>query len=296
MADSPPAPQLSVVIVSWNSALDLIGCLRSLHENPPSVSWEAVVVDNGSTDGSIDQLQAQFPLAQVIANPRNRGLAAANNQGIAASRGAFLLISNPDVVYRPGAIDALLDLMRRQDRAAFAVAKLLHPDGELQTSAGDLPTPLEALLGQRISRSRSSTCAGVWWHRWAHDEERPIGHGAEACYLVRRAALGQIGVQDERFVLDWEGLDWSRRAWAAGWEVWFCPSAVVTHAGGVSVRKAPGRWVISTHLGMYRYLRSRTPPVLRPLLAGTIVVRALAKLAALTLGLSVYDLARRGRA
>lgn len=253
------------------------------------------MVDNGSTDGSINALLTEFPDTRALSNHRNRGLAAGNNQGIRASHGRFILISNPDVIYPPGAVDALLALMRRRPQAAFAVAKLVHPDGELQTSAGDLPTPCEALLGQRMSRRRADgECAGVWWHAWPHDEERQVGHGAEACYLVRRAALADIGPQDERFVLDWEGLDWSRRAREVGWQVWFCPEAVVTHLGGVSVRQVPGRWIISTHLGMYRYFSSRTRLPLRPLLALTIGLRGVAKLVAVAFGARLYERARRG--
>jgi GT2 family glycosyltransferase len=286
-------PQLSVVIVSWNSGEDLVNCIRSLHENPPGVAWEAIVVDNGSTDGSIATIRAQFPQTRLIVNRANRGLAAANNQGIAASRGEFVLISNPDVLYGERALDALLDLMRRRERAAFAVAKLTHPDGVLQTAAGDLPTTREALLGRRMSRRRTADgCSGVWWHGWAHDEERQIGHGAEACYLVRRAAIGEIGVQDERFVLDWEGLDWARRARQAGWELWFCPAARVTHMVAVSTQQVPGRWIYSTHLGMYRYLSTTTPPALRPALALVIAIRGLLKFLALKAGARTYELQR----
>ena len=191
-----------------------------------------------------------------------------------------------------GGRDALLDLMRRRPRAAFAIAKHVHPDGELQPAAGDLPTIPEALLGQRLLRRRSAGLAGVWWHSWPHDEERPVA-GAEACYLVRRSAIGEIGVQDERFVLDWEGLDWSQRAWQTGWEIWFCPSAVVTHLGGVSIRKAIPRWVVSSHLGMYRYFAASTPSPMRPLLAAAVGIRAITKFAAAAFGVRAYALARR---
>jgi GT2 family glycosyltransferase len=287
-------PEISLVIVTWNSGNDLLRCLRSLQENAPAASWEAIVVDNGSTDRSVELAQAEFPWLRVIANRRNRGLAGANNQGIVASKAPFVLLSNPDVLYRSAAIDALLDLLRRRERAAFAVAKLQGPDGELQTSAGDLPRLSEALLGKTLTTQfRGRARSGMWWHGWPHDEEAPIGHGAEACYLVRRDAIAEIGLQDERFVLDWEGVDWSARAWKDGWEVWFCPAAVVTHLGGLSVRQASVRWVISTHRGMYLYFRSRLHPAGRPVLALTITVRSLAKLAAVAAGLGSYELAQR---
>ena len=142
-------PQMSAVIVSWNSGDALLGTLRSLAEHPPSVPWEAIVVDNASHDGSPDRVRDELPAVRLLRNDRNRGLAAANNQGIAASQSPFILICNPDIVVRAGAVDALLDLLRRHPRAAFAVAKLVRPDGSLQTVAGDLPTLTEALLGRQ---------------------------------------------------------------------------------------------------------------------------------------------------
>ena len=160
-------------------------------------------------------------------------------------------------------------MLDRRARAAFVVARLVHPDGTLQTSAGDLPTLGDALpLGRQLARRRAEADAtsGFWWDGWDHNEERTIGHGAEACYLVRTAALRDIGLQDEGYVLDWEGLDWSERAWAAGWEVWFCPTAEAVHLGGVSIRQVPIRWVVESHRGMYRYFRSRRPSAVRPLL------------------------------
>jgi N-acetylglucosaminyl-diphospho-decaprenol L-rhamnosyltransferase len=194
-------PEIGVVIVTWNSGHEVLECLCSLHANPPAVGWEAIVVDNGSTDGTPERIGAAFPAVRVIANARNRGLAAANNQGIIASSAPYVLISNPDVLYPPGAINALLELLERRDRAAFAVANLRSRDGSLQTSVGALPTVAQALLGRSLSRrTKDKTGSGMWWHEWGHDEERAVGHGAEACYLVRRDAIADIGLEDERFV------------------------------------------------------------------------------------------------
>jgi GT2 family glycosyltransferase len=287
-------PELSVVIVTWNAEPDLVTCLESLRAQPPDLDWEAIVVDNASSDQTVDRVRLEFPGVRLIANPRNRGLAAGNNQGIAASRGRYVLVSNPDVIYRPESINPLVELLERRQRAAFAIARLEHIDGQIQVSAGDLPSARESLFGRRLSRRRSGGGpSGVWWHDWAHDEERQIEHGAEACYLVRRDAIGEIGLQDERYVLDWEGLDWSARARDAGWEIWFCPAAAVTHLGGVSVRQVPGRWIGSTHLGMYLYLRSRTPIWARPVLGIAIGARALTKFFLMSAGAQLYARSHR---
>jgi GT2 family glycosyltransferase len=292
-----PAPAISVVIVNWNAGDAIIECLHSLADNAPSVPWEAVVVDNASDDGSPAAVRSAAPWARLIENAENVGLAVANNQGMAATTGDTILISNPDVIYRAGAVDALFDLLQRRPRAAFAFARLLHPDGTVQTCAGDLPRLSDALLGRQVARwrSRAQKASGFWWDGWAHDEERPIGHGGEACYLVRRAALADIGPQDPRYRLDWEGFDWSERAWAAGWECWFCPTAEVVHTGGVSIRQETSRWIVRSHRGMYRYFADRRPAWTRPLLGAAFGARAGLKLMAAATGAPLHELALRGR-
>ena len=220
-------------------------------------------------------------------------MAAGNNQGIRASARPFVLISNPDVEYTAGSVDALADLMGRHPRAAFAIARPERSDGTLQTAAGDLPTLGDALLGRQVARARGRVDHGFWWDGWDHDEERPIGRGLEASYLVRRAAIDEVGLQDERFRLDWEGIDWTERMRAAGWEIWFCPTARVVHHGGGSIRKVPVRWIVRQHVGMYRYFAKRRPLLVRPVLAGLFAVRGGVKVLGLAVGLSSYDRSHR---
>jgi len=287
------SPVVSAVVVNWNGGDTLLDSLGSLAANPPSVPWEAIVVDNASTDGSPDRVAAELPWARLVRNDDNRGLAAANNQGIVASDAPYVLVCNPDIIVGPGAVDALLDVLERRPRAAWAVARLVRPDGTVQTSVGDLPRLGDALLGRRwqlvrADRRRDARQRGFWWDGWGHDEEVAIGHGMEACYLVRRAAIAEIGLQDDGFPLDWEGIDWAARAHDAGWEVWFCPAAEVVHLGGVSVRQVRFRWVVRSHRGMYRYFAKRSPVVARPLLGVAFGSRGLLKAAAMAVGAWSY--------
>ncbi len=290
MPDEAAEPLISAVVVNWNGGTTVCDCLRSLADNPPSVSWEAILVDNASTDRSVERVRTELPWVRVIRNNHNLGLAAGNNQGLRASRAPFVLISNPDVLYQPGSVDALHGLLLRRQRAAFAVARLRDRDGTLQISAGDLPTLREALVGRWLGRRvRRPDKSGFWWNTWDHSEEAKIGHGGEACYLVRRSAVDEFGLQDEGFVLDWEGVDWSARAYEAGWEIWFCPQAEVVHLGGVTLRQVPYRWIVSSHRGMYRYFRHRVPTGARPLVAASIALRAGAKLAMAAVDSRLYD-------
>ncbi|MEA2684686.1 MAG: hypothetical protein QOK05_3014 [Chloroflexota bacterium] len=286
---------VSVCIVNWNAREILLRCLDSLQSNPPAIAWECVVVDNASSDGSAEAVRASAPWVRLLTNPQNVGLPAANNQAMRATHGEYILISNPDVLYAPGAIDALVELLDRRPRAAFAVPRLLHPDGSLQTSAGSLPTLWEALRGRGASQQGQRGTRGFWWDGWAHDEELAVGHGAESCYMVRRSAAEAFGLQDESFRLDWEGIEWAARAAHAGWDVWFCPGAEVVHLGGASIKQAQLRWILESHRGIYRYFGPRTHPVVRPLVAAAIAARAAAKLAGTVAGRPFYDRANRGR-
>ena len=290
-AERPSAGDVVAVIVNWNAGRALGDCVGSLRESAPDA--EVIVVDNASADGSATAAEREHPQLRLIANDRNLGLAAGNNQGIRASTRPFVLISNPDVVYPPGAVDALVDVMGRREKAAFVIARPERPDGTLQTAAGDLPTLREALLGRQLARARAGVDHGFWWDGWDHDEERQIGRGLEASYLVRRAAIDEVGVQDERFRLDWEGIDWTERMRAAGWEIWFSPAARVVHLGGGSIRKVQVRWVVRQHVGMYRYFAKRRPLLLRPILAVLFTARALVKMLGLVVGLSSYDRSHR---
>lgn len=283
-------PAISIVIVTWNCRERVVDCLRSIAANAPRRPYEVVVVDNGSSDGTVDAVRAVDPDTIVIENASNRGLPAANNQGMLAASGDYLVISNPDVLYGPRAIDELIELLDRRPRAGFAFARLHHPDGSLQTCTGDLPTVREALTGRAARVARPDPRPhGFWWHGWAHDEEVRIGHGGESCYATRRSTISAIGVQDERFRLDWEGVEWVARAADDGWESWFCPSATVVHVGGASIRQVPLRWIVWSHIGMFRYFESRIPAVTRPLLAALITARAAVKIATTFSGTHGYD-------
>lgn len=289
------AVDVSVVIVNWNTRDELLRCIESVRAQP-SVRSQVIVVDNASKDGSAEAADELEPPITLIANSGNRGLAAGNNQGIALARADAVLITNPDVIFQSESIAAMLRTMQERPRAGMVIPKLLYPDGSIQTNAGDLPSFADAYFGRRANKSpRRDPCTGYWWDRWAHDEERPIGRGGEAAYLVRRAAIDAVGNQDERFTLDWEGIDWAARFRAAGWEIWFCPNAHVVHLGERSIVQARFRWVAESHRGMFRYFAARAPRMLRPFLALAVCLRAVVKAAALAFGVSFVNHARRAR-
>ena len=248
---------VSAIVVNWNGGSTVVATVRSLLQHRPSSPFEVIVVDNGSTDGSPDVLASTFAArdVRVQRNERNLGLAAANNQGIATARHDRLLICNPDVLVGAGTVDALLACLERHPRAAWCVPRLRRPDGSMQTAVGDLPRLGDALLGRRWTTQHSGDRRGFWWDRFEHDEEVAVGHAMECCYLVRREAVEAFGAQDERYRLDWEGIDWAARAGAAGWEIWFCPEAEVVHLGLLS--EADAEALLARRLGPERAARDQ---------------------------------------
>jgi GT2 family glycosyltransferase len=291
MAECP----LSVVVVTWNSASVITGCLTTLARELPA-GCEVVVIDNASSDHTVSLARELVPDATIVVNTTNRGLAAGNNQGMVAARGDNYLICNPDVEFHPGSVREMLAVLERHERAAWIVPKQVHADGTLQTSVGSLPTLVECLLGRQLARTlQRASEGGSWWDSWAHDEERTVGKAFECAYVIRRAAADDIGPQDERYVLDWEGVDWAARFQKAGWELWFAPLSVVTHLGGAARRQVPFRTVISQHKGMYYFYSDRAAPVWKPFLAVAFGARAVVKMTLTKLGVPFYAWALRDR-
>lgn len=287
---------LAAVVVTWNSAKVVGDCLRSLRASAAHLDLDVVVVDNGSGDGTVAAVRAADPDARIIGNPDNRGLPAANNQGLAATDAPFVLIANPDVVFRPGSVGALLDLLQRRPEAGWVVPRLMYEDGSAQTSAGALPSLAEAMAGRQVARWMARRGRdGYWWDGRVPAGETRIGRGHEAAYIVRRSAVDGVGPQDERYVLDWEGFDWADRFDRAGWEIWMAPAAEVVHLGGASIRAVPFRWIASQHRGMYLYFADRRPRYWKPALAAAFAARAAIKMAVVAAGLPMYEWAHRGR-
>jgi GT2 family glycosyltransferase len=228
-------PELSVIIVSYNTREMTLDCLRALHDELGDRSAEVWLVDNASSDGSAAAIRAAFPQVLLIENERNAGFGAANNQAMRQARGKFFLLLNSDAFPKPGAVAALIDYLREHPRTAVVGPRLLNADGSLQRSCYRFPTPLHVW-------SHNLWVAAVLpqhpvlgdYRRWAHDTERSVDWVIGACLLVRREAYEQVGGFDEAFFMYAEETDWQRRLRASGWEIAFTPEAEVTHLGGAS--------------------------------------------------------------
>jgi N-acetylglucosaminyl-diphospho-decaprenol L-rhamnosyltransferase len=248
-----PDPEVSIVVVSWNTKELLARCLASLEVERPAAALEVIVVDNGSADGSQEMVAADFPQVNLIANPANRGFAAANNQGIAAAAGHYVFLLNSDTEVLPGSLRALVDFADDHPRAAIVGPQLLNFDGSLQPSGGRFPTPLSTLaellgVSRLIGRPRYGT---------ERDYSLPavVDEVSGAAMLVRPTVLRELGGLDEGFSWGYEDVDLCRRATAAGWSVNYVPAARVKHEWGASRRLAPASTVLKAIEGRRHYFR-----------------------------------------
>jgi len=246
---------LSIIIVSYNAKRHLHDCLTSLQRHPPALSYEIVVVDNASADGSAD-VAAGFGGVQVIRSERNVGFAAGNNIGIKASRGEHLLLLNNDTIVRSGAIDALVARMRREPDVGVIGPRLVDGDGRAELSFGPTLTPLNEWRQGRLVRGLADNDPEIVREveTITRQEQRP-DWVTGACLLVRRTDAEAVGLLDERFFMYTEDVDFCASIRARGRQVLFMPSAEIVHLRGRSAatafaatRKAYER----SHLAFYR--------------------------------------------
>jgi len=231
---------LSVIIVSFNTAGELAGCLASLRDHRPSEPHDITVVDNASTDGTLEMLRANWPQVRVIANPRNVGFAAANNVGVRAVESDLVLLLNSDTLVPAGAIDALVAELRAQPALAAIGPRIVDPQGRVEVSFGPMLGPLSELRQKILVTLHARGVAPVsrLVTRMASRPRRPDWVSG-ACLLVRRADALAAGLMDERYFLYAEDVDFCAALRARGKAVGFTPSAEIVHLRGASRRTRP---------------------------------------------------------
>ena len=266
MADATP-PRLSVVIAAWNAGEDLLRALDSLEAFPGPSPMEVLVVDNGSTDGSVQRATRVHPLVRVVRNESNRGVARARNQGLALARAPMILLLDADARVTAGALTRLCRTLEEHEDAGLVGPRLEYPDGGLQHSARAFPRLRSLLFG----RPPLSCVLGRHWtvreHQlldWDHATRADVDYVLGACQLVRAEALASVGVLDEAIFYGPEDADLSLRLHGAGWRVLYEPAAVVVHRYRLMTVRAPlsrqGRALVRGHARLFVRHRKRSVP------------------------------------
>jgi N-acetylglucosaminyl-diphospho-decaprenol L-rhamnosyltransferase len=234
--------RLAIVIVNFNAKSDLDVCLTSLHAHPMRTRHEIVIVDNASTDGSLEMLRARWPRMRVIASPVNAGFARANNLAIRDTESELILLLNSDTIVPAGAIDRLVAALDRDPSAAIAGPRLVDAQGRTELSFGRMMGPFnearQKLLGKLIARPTPIPAATAYAKRLLSRPGTPDWVSG-ACLLVRRADAEAVGLLDERFFMYTEDIDFCAAVRARGRKVLFVPDVEVVHLRGRSRQTVP---------------------------------------------------------
>lgn len=294
-----PDFDLSVTICSWNTLEDLRACLKSLEAERDSASFEVVVVDNNSEDGSAEMVREEFPWVVLHAMDRNLGFTGGQNLAMRSRRGRHAFLLNSDAVVHPGAIREMLDYIADKPEIGVLGPKVLNPDGSLQFSCRKFPNPVAALfrntpLGRLFPNNRFTR--DYLMADWHHDSPRKVDWVSGCAMLATESFMEKVGLFDEAYYMFCEDVDWCWRAWEAGFQVVYYPIPVVTHAIGRSTDKAPNRMIGRFHRSMLRFYTKnvlpRRPVWARPVLWG-FAATALALRAGLFIAKNKVDIVRR---
>lgn len=228
---------LSIVIVNWNTQHVIVDCLRSVLANLGELSTEVIVIDNASTDDSVQVIAERFPQVQLIANDTNRGFAAANNQGMRIARGAYVLLLNPDTVVLDGAFDKTLAYARRHPDIGVLGCQVMESTQAVQRTCFRFPSPLNTLMwvsGALAWFPRSRIAGRAAYGPWNRRDEREVEVVSGMFMLVRCEAIEQVGLMDEAYFVFAEEADWCYRFRSAGWRCVFAPVGRIVHVDGGS--------------------------------------------------------------
>ena len=243
-------PELEAVVVTYNGLPHVERTLESLER------YDTVVVDHGSTDGTLDVVRERFPAVRIV-EQENRGLAAGWNRGIRETSAPFLIVLNADAWLVDDAAERLVAFAEEHERAGFVAPRLLNPDGTLQPSVRAFPTPwrlaTEYLFLRKLA-PRSRALNAFYGAGFRHDEVREIDFAKAAGFLLRRTAFDEIGPFDEEFFLFSEETDWCYRLREAGWKSFFYPGAEIVHVGGASWRAESATLFTEQVRGHLRFL------------------------------------------
>ncbi|MCC7007461.1 MAG: glycosyltransferase family 2 protein [Acidobacteria bacterium] len=259
-------PTADVLIVSYNTREDLGRCLASLHEHPPRHLARTIVIDNASTDGSVEDVGQRWPDVEIIALERNAGFAAANNAGIRRATAPLVLLLNSDTVVAAGAIDRLVERLEAT-RAVAAGPRLIDGRGRPEVSFGPMLSPWgEALQMLRVRLARAGSPAAQRYIDRLVARERVVDWVSGACLLVRRAAAIDAGLLDERYFMYEEDVDFCAALRARGGSVLFTPASEIVHLRGRSAARAGAamrRVYDRSHLAFYEKHLPAWAPILR---------------------------------
>ena len=257
-------PDLSIIILSWNTCALLCDCLASVFAEPTGLRLEVFVADNASSDGSVEMMRVEFPQVQVIENRENVGFARANNQVFPLCTSDLVMLLNSDTILKADALRVLVEFMRANPKAGAAGPKLLHPRLQLRVlGCGSQPTLWRTFTHAFFLSSlfpHLRMFEGLYYFVGIHDDRvREVGWVSGACLLVRQVVIAEAGPMTEEWFMYVEDHEWCARITSAGWAVYHVPEAVVEHHLSASTEKNADVSLMPLTAGREYYARQAHP-------------------------------------
>lgn len=240
----------SIIIVNFNTVDLTLQCLKSVFSNlPKKYSTEVFIVDNASSDKSVEIIRKKYPQCMLISNTKNAGFAAANNQGIKQSTGRFILLLNSDTIVLPEAIENTLDYFEKHPEAGIVGGRLYYPGMKFQNSCAQLPSIFHLFNSYILHKP------GDLYEPSRYEFSGPVGCVIGAFLMIDRSLVEKIGPLNEKYFMNSEDIDWCFRCWKNHREVHYCAEAHVIHLGGQSSgkRKRKVQWELHKNRIKYFY-------------------------------------------
>lgn len=267
-------PKLSAIIVSYNTRKLLAQCLDSVYKSDFEGDLEVFVVDNNSSDGSVQLVREKFSEVTLIANQRNLGFAVANNQALKQASGEFVLLLNPDTVLASDACGTMSDFLQAYSKIAAVGAKLIEPKGGAQRSWGSFPNLARYVFDYLLFGNLWSRLFPTPSRREPFEVDWVLG----AVLMVRREVVEKVGTLDERFFMYAEDKDWCYRMKKAGWKVYYLPTAQVVHRGEASTSQVSPQMHLEFYQSQLKFLSKHYSKGYRCLLKSVMAVGTLERL------------------
>jgi GT2 family glycosyltransferase len=252
-------PELSIVVLSWNTLELTRKCLESVRQRERELSFEVIVVDNASHDGSAGMVARDFPSVRLLRNERNEGYARGNNQGIALATAPLVLLLNSDTEVRPGVLAELTGFLRASPGYGAVAPRLVHPDGRVQRSCMRFPDLRVGLLYDSWFERRYGRGAHMkryFMEDFDHLHDADVDQPPGACLLVRRDLLARIGGFDESLFLFFNDVELCRAIVDAGFKIRYLAAPEVLHHVGKSTAQFKD-FIAEWGTNRVRYYRKR---------------------------------------
>jgi len=252
---------VSAIVVTYNSAENIIACLNALRREVDSIGGDIIVFDNGSSDDTVQMIKKEYPDIRLIESEQNLGFGVANNMAVKMARGEYILFANPDMILDSGALKRLFETFQNQTLAGAVVARLRNADSSFQPTCRNFPNFYNiffsrgSILNHKVLPVKSSGTYTLG----DFDKISEVPAASAACMLMKKAFFLKIGGFDNRFFLFMEDTDLSLRIKQAGKKVYFEPNAGALHywGRGSSISRIRRSWY--HHLSVWKYYLKHHP-------------------------------------